>query len=123
MIAQGADVLLHNADQAGKGMFNAAQEAKNVLVFGSNRNQNEVAPTVCLASAVIEMPRAFVELVRDVENNKFKAEFRELNIPNGNIAVAWNEALMDKVPPALMKRINDAQAKIKSGELKIKRNV
>jgi hypothetical protein len=30
---------------------------------------------------------------------------------------------MDKVPPALMKRINDAQAKIKSGELKIKRNV
>jgi basic membrane lipoprotein Med (substrate-binding protein (PBP1-ABC) superfamily) len=69
------------------------------------------------------MPHAFVELVRDVENKKFKADFRELNIPNGNIAVAWNESLMDRVPPALMKRINDTQAKIKSGELKIKRNV
>lgn len=123
MIAQGADVLFHNADQAGKGMFNAAQEAKNVIVFGSNRNQNELAPNVCLASAIIDMPHAFVELVRDVESDKFKAEFRELNVPNGNIAVAWNEALMDKVPPALMKRINDTQAKIKSGELKIKRNV
>jgi basic membrane lipoprotein Med (substrate-binding protein (PBP1-ABC) superfamily) len=123
MIAQGADMLFHNADQAGKGMFNAAQEAKNVIVFGSNRNQNSVAPTVCLASAIIDMPHAFMEVARDVQDGKFKAEFRELNLPNGNIGVAWNEELMDKVPPSLMKQINDAQAKIKNGTLKIKRNV
>jgi basic membrane lipoprotein Med (substrate-binding protein (PBP1-ABC) superfamily) len=64
-----------------------------------------------------------MEVARDVQDGKFKAEFRELNLPNGNIGVAWNEDLMDKVPPALMKQINDAQTKIKSGALKIKRNV
>jgi basic membrane protein A len=123
MIAQGADVLFHNADQAGKGMFNAAQEAKNVIVFGSNRNQNSMAPDVCLASAVIEMPHAFEELVRDVQGNKFKAEFRELNIPNGNIAVEWNDALKSKIPAPIMQKITATEAKIKSGELKIKRNL
>ena len=124
MIAQGADILFHNADQSGKGMFNAAQEAGGkVLVFGSNRNQNDMAPEVCLGSAVIDMPHAFKEVVKDVRDGKFKAEFRELNIPSGDIAVVWNEKIMDKIPPALMKKVADAQQKIKDGTLKIKRNV
>ncbi|MDQ3814773.1 MAG: BMP family ABC transporter substrate-binding protein, partial [Armatimonadota bacterium] len=123
MIAQKADFLFHNADQAGKGMFNAAQEAKGVLVFGSNRNQNSVAPNVCLASAVIELPRAFVQLVKDVQQQKFKADFIELNIKTGTIAVEWDAPLKSKVPPSLLQKINAAEKQIKSGALKIKRNV
>lgn len=123
MIASGADVLIHNADQAGKGMFNAAQEAKNVLVFGTNRNQNSVAPQQCLGSAVIEMPVAFVKLVQDVKESKFKAELRELNMQNGGIAVEWNAALKAKIPAPLLKKIDDAGAQIKSGQLKIARKV
>lgn len=123
MIAQGADFLFHNADQAGKGMFAAAEESRGVLVFGSNRNQNGIAPGVCLASAVIEMRRAFVDLARAVQQKKFKADFIELNLPDNTIAVVWNSALKGKVPAALLKKIDDAEKKIKSGALKIKRNV
>ena len=123
MIAQGADVFFHNADQAGKGMFNAAEEAKNVLVFGSNRNQNEVAPSVCVGSAVIEMPRAFAELAKSVENKTFKSGKIELNIPNGDISVQWNDKLKAKIPADVMQKIEAAQAQIKAGALKIKRNV
>lgn len=124
MIAQGADILFHNADQAGKGMFVAAQEANGkVLIFGSNRDQNGVAPDITLASAVIEMPKAFQELVNDVKDGSFKAEFRELNLENGAISVHWNDQLKDRIPAALMEQIEAAAEKIKSGELKIKRNV
>jgi basic membrane lipoprotein Med (substrate-binding protein (PBP1-ABC) superfamily) len=123
MLAKKADFILHNADQAGKGMFDAAAEAKDVYVFGSNRNQNDVAPNQCLASAVIDMPNAFVELARYVRDGKFKAEFREMNLKNGNISVEWNPALKGKVPPALMKKIDQAAADIKSGKLKIERKV
>ena len=127
MMAQGADVLFHNADQAGKGMFVAAQEAlankKSVLVFGSNRDQNAVAPQSCLASAIIDMPRAFKEVVQDVGAGKFKPEFRELNLANGGIAVQWNPALQSRVPAPLMQKIKAAQQKIESGQLKIERKV
>ena len=123
MIAQGADVFLHNADQAGKGMFQAAQEAKNVLVFGSNRNQNSLAPSICVASAVIEMPHAFEQVVKSVQDKTFKPADIELNIPNDNIAVEWNAALKSKVPAATLKKIDDAEKQIKAGKLKIKRNV
>lgn len=123
MIAGKADFIFHNADQAGKGMFNAAEEASNVFVFGSNRNQNSVAPTVCLASAVIEMPRAFVELARSVQNHKFAPEFIELNMPRGTVSVVRNPALKAKVPAALMQKIAGAEQNIKSGKLKIQRHV
>jgi basic membrane lipoprotein Med (substrate-binding protein (PBP1-ABC) superfamily) len=124
LISQGADILLHNADQAGKGMFVAAKEAGGkVLVFGSNRDQNSVAPNVTLGSAVIEMPRAFVEITKAVQHNNFKAQFYELNLGNGDITVHWNAALKSKIPPALMKKIEAAEAQIKSGKLKIKRKV
>lgn len=122
LIAQGADVFFHNADQAGKGMFNAAQEAK-VLAFGSNRNQNDVAPDVCVASAVIEMPHAFAEVAKSVQDKTFKSGEIELNIPNDNIAVEWNDKLKSKIPAAAMAKIEAAQKQIKAGTLKIKRNV
>ena len=102
MIAQGADVMFHNADQAGNGMFVAAQEAakngKTVWVFGSNRNQNQLAPDVCLASGVIEMPVAFEQIVQSVQAQKFEPKLIELNLKNGTIAVEWNEKLKAKVP-------------------------
>lgn len=122
MIAQGADVLFHNADQAGKGMFNAAEESK-VLCFGSNRNQNNVAPDVCLASAVIEMPQAFEDVVKSVQDNTFKPDFVELNAAHKTIMVEWNDKLKAKIPPALMQKVLAAQKQIESGTLKIKRNV
>jgi len=123
MLAQKADFLFHNADQAGKGMFVAAQQAKGVWVFGSNRDQNGVAPEACLASAVINMPQAFVEVAQDVQNGKWKAEFRELNLANGDILLTWNPKLKARVPAALMQKIEAAASQIKSGKLKIKRNV
>ena len=123
MIAQGADVFFHNADQAGKGVFQAAQEAKGVYAFGSNRNQNGIAPNIIVASAVIEMPHAFEQVVKSVQDKTFAPKDIELNIPNENIAVEWNAALKAKVPAATMKRIEEAQAQIKAGKLQIKRNV
>ena len=123
MIAQGADMIFHNADQAGKGMFDAAQESKNVMVFGSNSNQNELAPKVCLASAVINLPRAFVQETKAIQEDKFKADFVELNLANGDIGVEWNQVLKSKVPTAVIQKIDAAAEEIKSGKLKIKRNV
>src|SRR5439155_18167100 len=43
-ISQGVDVLLQNADAAGLGVFQAARETRRALVFGSNSNQNALAP-------------------------------------------------------------------------------
>ncbi len=127
LIAQGCDLIFHNADQSGNGMFVAAQEAaksgKKVWVFGSNRNQNGVAPDVCLASAVIEMPKAFADIAASVRAEKFKPELVELNLQNGGIALEWNDALKSQIPAAVLKLVDETAGKIKAGKVKIERKV
>ncbi len=127
LISQGADILFHNADQAGNGMFVAAQEAsksgKKVWVFGSNRNQNAAAPDVCLGSAVIEMPHAFEMVAQSAEKGTFKPDFVELNLKNDTIGVEWNDALKSQIPAPVLKQVDAAEAAIKSGKLKIERKV
>ncbi|MGA6974223.1 MAG: BMP family protein, partial [Candidatus Binatus sp.] len=58
-IGQGADVLIHNADAAGLGVFLAAEQG-HAYAFGVFNNQNSVAPDVVLASAVTSTPLAFL---------------------------------------------------------------
>src|SRR5216683_1817333 len=69
-ISQGADVLIHNADAAGLGVFEAASQA-HIFAFGAFNNQNDVAPDVVLASAVTSTPLAFLKIAREVKSGQF----------------------------------------------------
>src|SRR5260370_17285086 len=55
LINAGCDFIFHQANEAGRGVFQACSERK-VRCFGSNKNQNDLAPNVILASAVPLFP-------------------------------------------------------------------
>lgn len=71
MIARKADVIFQNADAAGLGVFQAVRENPGVWVVGSNANQNDIAPASTLGSVVIDVPRAFLLIARDVKAGTF----------------------------------------------------
>jgi basic membrane lipoprotein Med (substrate-binding protein (PBP1-ABC) superfamily) len=100
-------------------MFDAVKNRKNVLVFGTNRNQNNLAPDQCLGSAVIEMPRAFQEVAKSAKDENFQPTMQKLTMQNNTISAHWNPQLKAKIPAALMKRIEAAEKKIKDGQLKV----
>lgn len=54
-IARGADIIFQNADAAGLGVFQAAQQSGKIMVFGSNADQNDIAPEVTLATEVVKL--------------------------------------------------------------------
>jgi basic membrane lipoprotein Med (substrate-binding protein (PBP1-ABC) superfamily) len=68
LIAEKADLIFHNANNGGPGVFQAVQAKKEagVLAFGSNADQAAMAPDVVLASAVLDIPRVFLDVARDV---------------------------------------------------------
>jgi basic membrane lipoprotein Med (substrate-binding protein (PBP1-ABC) superfamily) len=117
-IQQGADLLFHNADAAGLGVFRAAQD-RGVLAFGANKNQNDVAPTVVLASAVIDIPRAFLKEAEDVKAKRFQARIVKLGMADGVVTLEWNEALRDRVPADVRARVEAARRSILDGSLSV----
>src|SRR5260221_158576 len=68
-IANNADVIYQNVDAAAMGVFQAVQDAnksgKSVMAFGCNSNQNALAPDVILGSVVLNVPEAYLALVKD----------------------------------------------------------
>jgi basic membrane lipoprotein Med (substrate-binding protein (PBP1-ABC) superfamily) len=118
LVQQGADFLFHNADAAGLGVFQAAQDGK-VLAFGANKNQNAVAPDVILASAVIDIPRAFVTVATQVKDGTFVAQVEKLGMKDGVVTLQYNEALAGRIPPDARARVDAAQQQILAGTLTV----
>lgn len=114
LIQQGADILFHNADAAGLGVFQAAQE-QHVLVFGANKNQNDIAPDVVLASAVIDIPKAFLSVAEQVKSGTFVARIEKMGMKDGVISLVYNPALADRIPAAVRAKVDATQQQILAG--------
>lgn len=117
-ISQGADFFFHNANEAGPGMFQAVKEnaAKGVLAFGSNKNQNDEAPEVILASAVIDLPGAFVQTAESVKGGTYKAGVQRFGMKSGVISVVLNPALKDRIAGEIWEKVESVRKEIISGE-------
>lgn len=99
-IARGADVLFQNADAAGLGVFQAARE-KKVLAFGTNADQNGVAPDVIVGSVVIDLQKAFMIIGREIVGGTFKGRVINLGVKDDVVRLVLNpEAAMQARIPA-----------------------
>ncbi len=117
-ISRGADVLFHDADAAGLGVF-AAAASKHVFAFGANGDQNAVAPTVVLASAVTAIPQAFLKIATEVKAGTFKPGMLEFGMREGMVKVVYNPRLLPEIPPAALEGAKRAEQAIVAGTVKV----
>jgi basic membrane protein A and related proteins len=117
-IRQRTDFIFQNADAAGLGIFQAARESRGVAVFGANVDQNAVAPDVIIGSVVIDLPRAFLSVARDVKEGRFRPQVLRLGSTLGVTKFVLNPAWRDRIPPEVLARLDSTERRIASGELK-----
>ena len=115
-IGQDADFVIHQADAAAQGVFDACKE-KGVYAFGSNLDQNDNASGAVIASATIVAGPAFVDLAKQVKDGTYKGSVLLMGMDKGAIDFVINPKLKDKVPADVQKMLADDQAKIKAGSL------
>jgi basic membrane protein A and related proteins len=119
-IAQGADVVIHNADAAAAGFFQAVRE-HDVIAFGTNRNQNDQAPERVLASATLDIGKAMLLVAKEVKDGQFWARSIEYGLADGVVGIAWNEALAARLDSAIRADAERIAEQIRSGALKVPR--
>ena len=120
-IGRGADVLFQNADAAGLGIFQAARESRGVHVFGSNSNQNALAPNVVVGSVVIDLPHAFLTVAREVKEKRFTAHVMSLGTAEDVVQLVLNPAQDSLISPALHTALDQMASRLRSGEVKAPR--
>ncbi|MEO6445396.1 MAG: BMP family protein [Gemmatimonadaceae bacterium] len=108
-ISRGVDMIFQNADAAGLGVFQAARESGKAYVFGSNANQNHIAPEVTLASVVIDLPHAFLQVTREIKAGHFPGQTIELGSASNVVQLVVNPVLASKIPPSVMATVDSVQ--------------
>src|ERR1044071_315794 len=116
LIDAGCDFVFHQANEAGRGVFQACQE-RHVRCFGSNKNQNDMAPDVIVASAVLDVPSAFVYMAKLVHDHQFKPHIYWLRIEEGVVSLVWNDKLKPTMKPETVAEVARLEQEIRSGKL------
>ena len=124
-ITEGADFIFHNADAAGRGAFHAVEEHRkagtNVYAFGSNLNQNDIAPDAILASAVIDT-KSFVYIAELVQTGKFEPQVMWMGMSlNETVKLVYNPKLKDRIPENLLTKVEKIRQDILAGKFKAPR--
>ena len=117
LIRVGADMFHHNADAAALGLFQAAKESRGVYVFGANADQSALAPDRVPGSAVIDLPRAFLLVAREVKAGTFRPKVESFGLASGVVRYEANATLDTLVPAALEARVKAAADSIAAGTL------
>jgi basic membrane lipoprotein Med (substrate-binding protein (PBP1-ABC) superfamily) len=114
-ISRGADVIFQNADAAGLGVFQAAREKRGVFVIGSNADQNSVAPEATLGSVVIDLPRAFLEVAREVRGGNFQTRVVTFDARSDVVHLVINPAMRTRIPARALALVDSVTALIHAG--------
>jgi basic membrane protein A len=88
-----------------------------VYVFGSNADQTALAPGRVVGSAVIDLPRAFLLVGREVRDGSFRPRVEAFGLASGVVRYDPNPALDSLVPQALKARVKAAADSIAAGTL------
>ncbi|MBE3582297.1 MAG: BMP family protein [Thermoanaerobacteraceae bacterium] len=115
-IENGADIIMHNADQAGLGVIQVAQE-KKILAIGVIKDQSVIAPDTVFVSAYRNIDDGIVYMLKQVKEGNFKAQFYPLGVKQGVVGLYWNPQLENRVPAEVKARIEEIIQDMKEGKI------
>jgi basic membrane lipoprotein Med (substrate-binding protein (PBP1-ABC) superfamily) len=114
VLAQGADFVIHQANAAAPGIFEACAE-KGAHAFGSNLDQNDQKSVV--ASALISAKPAFLDLAKRVQAGDYKGEVSLYGMQEGAIDFKIAPTFESEVPEDLKKELAEKAEEIRSGKI------
>jgi basic membrane lipoprotein Med (substrate-binding protein (PBP1-ABC) superfamily) len=117
LLRTGVDMVHHNADQAALGAFQAVKESPNAFIFGANLDQSALAPDRVIGSAVIDLPRAFAAVAREVKGGGFTPKVESFGLKSGVIRYEPNPALEGLLPAELRTRLKAASDSIVGADM------
>lgn len=117
LMGKGVDVIRHETNAAGAGLFDAVKGTK-VWAVGSYLDQSSLAPNNVLTSTAPNLKAAYTEIAKDYEAGKFTKSTYELEFGNEGIVVT---PINKKAPDAahIQEVVNEDEEKIISGALKL----
>jgi basic membrane protein A len=115
---RGADVVYHAAGGTGMGVLQAAADAGK-LGIGVDSNQNYLHPGSVLTSMLKRVDNAVYQAFKDVHDGNWSAGVQNLGLAEEGVGWALDEHNQSLITDEMKAKVEDAQAKIASGEIEV----
>jgi basic membrane protein A len=117
-IERGADVVFQAAGNSGLGVFDAAEETRN-LAIGVDANQNWVKPGFILTSMIKRVDVAVYNAVKETIEGRFKGGIHLFGLENDGVGYALDDYNRDLIPLSVIDEVERAKAEIIGGHIKV----
>ena len=117
LLDAGADVLMHNANAAGLGVFQAVEEREGAMVIGANADQSDLATPKNLGSCVLGVPNAMITVATAVKQGTANGKPYEAGLKDESVNFVFNPRFKGTVPEELKARVEQAKADIIAGKI------
>lgn len=91
----------------------------NKFVIGVDSNQNGVKPGFVLTSMVKRVDNAVYDVVKEILDGKFNGGFHVFGLDKDGVAYAMDENNKSIIPAEVIRKAEEAKARIVSGEIKV----
>jgi basic membrane protein A and related proteins len=115
---RGADVVYAAAGGTGLGVLQAAADSDK-LSIGVDSNQNYLHPGSVLTSMLKRVDVAVYNAFKTAKEGTWKPGTQNLGLAENGVGYALDENNRSLITPEMEKKLEDAKAKIISGELKV----
>ncbi len=119
MIDEGIDVLMTQADVAGLGAIEAAQN-EGILIIGSNTDQNSLAPETIVTSSVANYDIAYTLVAKSVKEGTWEPSSNVMGLKEGVVYLAPYHGFEDEISDEAKAIIEEVKADIISGALDVR---
>jgi basic membrane protein A len=119
LIEAGVDVVMHNANDAGKGVAQAVQEAAGKAYFiGANADQSDLATDYNLGSFLIDSPNAYVAVAKGIQDGSGAGKPFKGGLQSKSTTFLYNAKFKGTIPDDLKTKVTDAESAIVAGTTK-----
>lgn len=116
LLDTGVDVVMHNANEGGKGVADAVMSRNGAMFIGANADQSELATPKNLGSFVLDVPSAMVAVAKAVQGGTKGGRAYAAGLKDKAVFFKYNDRFQGTIPPTLKAKVAAAEADIISGK-------
>ena len=117
-IAQGADIVMANANQAGRGVYAATAE-NSIFSIASISAEYDDYETTLIACATADMSSALFNTVQEIQDGTYEAHYQLESVADGIIGFTYNPNLKSQIPSDVLTKMDDILEQLKTEEIDV----
>jgi basic membrane protein A and related proteins len=117
LLGSGVDVIMHNANDAGRGVFQAVEEKAGALVIGANADESDKATDRNLGSFILDVPGAMVAAAKAVKEGRADGGAFKPGLKEKAAYFKFNDQFKGTIPEDLKAKMKKAEAEMIAGKL------